>query len=447
MKSGFSQIINRQKLTRSLLLACSLCVVCQSAFATEYLRESIAKDYDENLEALYLHFHRNPELSNLEFETAKRLASEIRAFGYKVAEGVGGTGLVAVMENGPGPTIMIRADMDGLPVREQSGLDYASVATQVDQDGIEQPVMHACGHDVHITALVGTARQMAERSEDWSGTLVLIAQPAEERISGARSMLQDGLYERFPKPDYALAFHVSADGPAGKVTIPQDVVASSSDSVDIIVHGVGAHGAAPHRGIDPVLVASQIVVSLQSIVSRNIAPLSAGVITVGAIHGGTKHNIIGDRVEMQLTVRSDDPAVREQLLDGIDRVARGVAVSLGVPEDRLPEVIRSPVETTPPTINDTETAAQVLAAVEKQMGSDILYSEPREGMGAEDFAYFVEPGLGVKGVYFAVGGTPENELDTAPSHHSPFFKVQPEPSVKSGIEATVISAMTLFNKQ
>jgi len=412
--------------------------------AAEYLRESIAQDYDENLAEMYLHFHRNPELSNLESETAKRLAGEIRAFGYEVTEGVGGTGIVAVMKNGPGPTIMIRADMDGLPVKEQSGLDYASTATQVDAEGIEQPVMHACGHDVHITALVGTARQMAERSEDWSGTLVLIGQPAEERISGARSMLQDGLYERFPKPDYALAFHVSADGPAGKVTIPLDVVASSSDSVDIIVHGVGAHGAAPHRGVDPVLVASQIVVSLQSVVSRTIAPLSAGVITVGAIHGGTKHNIIGNRVEMQLTVRSDDPLVRTQLLDGIDRVAKGVAISLGVPEDRLPEVIRSPVETTPPTVNDTATASIVLAAVTEQMGEDSLYDEPRQGMGAEDFAYFVESGLGVKGVYFAVGGTPEDELETAPSHHSPFFKVEPEPSIKSGIEATVTAALVLF---
>ena len=427
----------------------TLCLIFASVFlsntqAAEYLRESIANDYEENLEEMYLHFHRNPELSNLESETAKRLSTEIRAFGYDVTEGVGGTGFVAVLKNGPGPTIMISADMDGLPVKEQSGLEYASTATQVDEAGIEQPVMHACGHDVHITALVGTARQMAERSEDWSGTLVLIGQPAEERISGARTMLEDGLYERFPKPDYALAFHVSADGPAGKVTIPQDVVASSSDSVDIIVHGVGAHGAAPHRGIDPVLVASQIVVSLQSVVSRTIAPLSAGVITVGAIHGGTKHNIISNRVEMQLTVRSDDPEVRTQLLDGIDRVAKGVAISMGVPEDRLPEVIRSPVETTPSTINDTETARRVLVAVSEQMGEDSLYSEPREGMGAEDFAYFVEPGLGVKGVYFAVGGTPEDELETAPSHHSPFFKVEPEPSIKAGIEATVISALTLF---
>jgi amidohydrolase len=259
-------------------------------------------------------------------------------------------------------------------------------------------------------------------------------------------MLEDGLYERFPKPDYALAFHVDADGPSGKVMIPQDVVASSSDSVDIIVYGVGTHGASPHQGNDPVLVASQIVVSLQTVVSRTIAPLSAGVITVGAIHGGTKHNIIGNRVEMQLTVRSDDPKVRRQLLDGIDRVARGVAISMGVPEDRLPEVIRSPVETTPPTINDTHTANRVLTSVSEQMGEDFLYDFPREGMGAEDFAYFVQPELGVKGVYFVVGGTPESELENAPSHHSPLFKVEPGPSIKSGIEATVISAMTLFGE-
>jgi amidohydrolase len=351
------------------------------------------------------------------------------------------------MKNGPGPTIMIRADMDGLPIKEDSGLAYASTAMQVDESGVERPVMHACGHDVHITALVGTARQMAERSEDWSGTLILIGQPAEERISGAHAMMDDGLYERFPKPDYALAFHVDADGPSGKVSVPLEIVASSSDSVDIIVHGVGTHGAAPHMGIDPVLIASQIVVSLQSIVSRTIAPLSAGVITVGAIHGGTKHNIIGDKVELQLTVRSDDPKVRTELLDGIDRVARGVAISMGVPEDKMPEVIRSQVETTPPTINDLDTAALVLAAVSGEMGEGAMYSLPREGMGAEDFSYFVQPETGVKGVYFVVGGTPESELGTQASHHSPFFKIEPEPSIKSGIEATVISAMALFNQE
>jgi len=323
-----------------------------SALADESLRDDIALDYENNLEALFTHFHKNPELSFKEMKTAKRLAKEIAVLGYDVTEGVGQTGIVAVMKNGPGPTVMIRADMDGLPVKEDSGLSYASTAMQVDIDGKEKPVMHACGHDVHITSLVGAARQLAARKAQWSGTLVLIGQPAEERISGARAMLEDGLYKRFPKPDYALAFHVSADTPTGRVELPLDIAASSSDSVDIIVRGVGAHGASPHKGIDPILVASQIVVSLQSVVSRSIAPLEAGVITVGAFNGGFKHNIISDRVDMQLTVRSDSPEIREQLLDGIDRVVEGVAISMDVPKKLMPEVIRSKTESTPPTINE-----------------------------------------------------------------------------------------------
>ena len=420
--------------------------IASPSFGQSDLRAAIAEDYDENLEALFTHFHENPELSHREFKTAKRLASEIRALGYDVTEEVGGTGIVAVLENGEGPTVMIRADMDGLPVKEDSGLSYMSTATQEDIDGIVKPVMHACGHDTHITSLVGTARQMAARKDTWSGTLVLIGQPAEERISGAREMLEDGLYERFPKPDYALAFHVSANTPTGRIEASTGISYSSSDSVDMIVHGVGAHGASPHKGIDPVLVAAQIVVSLQSVVSRTIAPQEAGVITVGAIHGGYKHNIISDRVEMQLTVRSNNPEVRTQLLDAIDRVAEGVAISMGVPKKLMPEVIRSKTETTPPTINDRATAELVRSAFTEQLGDDVLLDKPREGMGAEDFAYFITPESGVKGVYFSVGGTPEKKVDDAPSHHSPFFKIEPEPAIKLGTEAMVVAAMTLFNQ-
>ncbi|MEM9618262.1 MAG: amidohydrolase [Pseudomonadota bacterium] len=415
------------------------------AIAQSDLRAAIAADYEANLDALFKHFHANPELSHREFKTAERLAAEIGALGYDVTEGVGGTGVVAVMENGDGPTVMIRADMDGLPVKEITGLPYASTATQEDIDGVVKPVMHACGHDVHITSLVGTARQMAAHKDQWSGTLVLIGQPAEERISGARMMMEDGLYERFPKPDYAMALHVSANTPEGRIEVPLGIRASSSDSVDIIVHGVGAHGASPHKGLDPVLIASQIVVSLQSIVSRSINPQDAGVITVGSIHGGNKHNIIGNRVEMQITVRSNNQEIRDQLLDGIDRVAEGVAVSMGVPENLMPEVIRSKTETTPPTINDRETAGRVRAAILKGMGDGFLIEKPRQGMGAEDFAYFVTPDTGVKGVYFNVGGTPEKDVEDAPSHHSPYFRIKPEPSIKSGVEAMTVSAIALFN--
>lgn len=410
------------------------------------LKADIAADYDKNLKSLFTHFHKNPELSFRETATAKRLAFEIEALGYDVTTGVGQTGIVAVLKNGAGPTVMVRADMDGLPVKEASGLPYASTAKQVGIDDKENFVMHACGHDVHMTSLVGTARQMAARKDQWSGTLVLVGQPAEEIISGARAMMEDGLYTKFPKPDYALALHVSAQTPTGKIVVSEDLAYSSSDSVDITVHGVGAHGASPHKGIDPVLVASQIVVSLQSIVSRSIAPLQPGVITVGSIHGGTKHNIIGNRVDLQLTVRSDDPKIRATLLDAIDRVAEGVAISLGVPKDKLPTVKRLS-QSTPPTKNNAKMARYLKSIWTESLGEDVLIEQPRQGMGAEDFAYFVAPETGVKGVYFAVGGTPADKLETAPSHHSPFFKVEPEPSIKLGTEAMVTGALAMFNKK
>lgn len=430
-----------------LLAACAAAMTAPAAAQDGGLRDAVARDYRDNLGALFDHFHRNPELSGREVQTSARIARELRALGYEVTTGVGGTGVVAVLRNGAGPTVMLRADMDGLPLREQSGLPNASTVRQVDASGTEQPVMHACGHDVHITALVGTARQMIARRSRWSGTLVLIAQPAEETISGARAMVQDGLYTRFPKPDYALAFHVAAELPAGRISVPQTIHSSSADSVSIVVNGVGTHGAYPHLGVDPVLVASQIVVSLQTMVGRDINPLQGAVISVGSIHGGVKSNIIPDRVELLLTVRADTPEVRTELLDGIDRVARGTALALGVPEDRLPVVTRSATETTPPTINDSASAARVREAIAAAMGADRLIDQPRAGMGAEDFAYFVTPESGVKGVYFDVGGTPPAELATAAGHHSPLFRIQPEPSVTAGVEAMVVAAEALMPRR
>jgi amidohydrolase len=410
------------------------------------LREAVARDYRANLAALFDHFHRNPELSGREVNTAARMAPELRALGYEVTTGVGGTGVVAVLRNGAGPTVMLRADMDGLPLEERSGVPNPSRARQPDAAGVEQPVMHACGHDVHITAMVGTARQLAARRRTWSGTLVLIAQPAEETISGARAMLQDGLYTRFPKPDFAVAFHVSADIEAGRIDVPEHIVSSSADSVTIQVRGVGTHGASPHLGVDPVLVASQIVVSLQSMVGRSISPLQGAVISVGMFHGGVKNNIIPEQVELGLTVRADVPEVRTQLLDGIDRVARGTALSMGVPEDRLPIVTRSRTETTPATINDGATARRVRDAISGAMGAERMIQYRRQGMGAEDFAYFVTPESGVKGVYFNIGGTPREQLASAPGHHSPLFRIAPEPAVTAGVEAMVVAAEALFRR-
>jgi len=419
-------------------------LACGPVVAQDTLKAAVQSDYDLNLSALFDHFHRNPELSGLEVQTAARMAAELSALGYDVTTGVGGTGVVAVLRNGDGPTVMIRADMDGLPLSEQSGLANASTARQTDSDGIEKPVMHACGHDVHITALVGTARQMMARKGNWAGTLVLIAQPAEERIFGARAMVEDGLYSRFPKPDYALAFHVSADLATGSLEVPLGITASSSDSIDIAVHGVGTHGAYPHLGVDPIVVASAIVMNLQTLPSRSINPLEGAIVTVGSFHGGIKHNIISDRVDLQLTVRSDNPETRTALLDGIDRVARGTAQALGVPDDKLPTVVRSPTENTPPTINDAATAQRVRDVLSASLGASTLTDSPRTGMGAEDFAYFVTPESGVKGVYFSVGGTPADQLADAPGHHSPLFKIDPEPSVTLGVEASVLAAEALM---
>lgn len=416
-----------------------------AADVPENLNAEIQADYDNRLADLFVHFHENPELSFREVETSKRIASELTALGYDVTSEIGKTGVVAVLENGEGPTVMIRADMDGLPVKEDTGLSYASTAMQTNMDGKEFPVMHACGHDVHITSLIGTAKQMMDHRDNWSGTLVLIAQPAEEIISGAKAMIEDGLYERFPKPDYALAFHVTSQLPSGVVVIPKGLAYSSSDSLDITVRGVGAHGASPHKGVDPVLVASAIVVNLQSIVSRTIDPLQPGVITVGSIHGGTKHNIIGDRVDLELTVRSNDPDVRAKLLDSIDRVVAGTAKAYGVPDDIMPTVTRLS-QNTPPTKNDVPTALFLDEVLTDRMGDQVVIDVPREGMGAEDFAEFITPELGVKGVYMGIGGTPPSEMATAASHHSPFFKVEPEPSIKRGTEAMVVSAIALFER-
>ncbi|MEM7583348.1 MAG: amidohydrolase [Acidobacteriota bacterium] len=434
-----------------LVLAAALAAPLSSA-ADDGLAAAIADDYRDHLAALFEHFHRNPELSFKETRTAARIAEELRAVGVDVTEGVGGTGLVGMIENGKGPLVLVRADMDGLPIKEDSGLPYASTATQVDITGEEVPVMHACGHDVHITSLVGTARRLMTMKDRWSGTVMLIGQPAEERIGGAKAMLEDGLYERFGVPDYALAFHVSAGSPAGKVEVDGGLIMSSSDSVDITVYGIGAHGASPHKGKDPIYIASQIVIALQGLVSRELPPLAPGVITVGSFHGGFKHNIIPDRVEMQLTVRADSEETRAQLLAGIKRVATGIARTAGLPDNLLPEVELS-TEATPTTYNDPALAQRIRAAFVRELGEEMMFDRPRTGMGAEDFSYFVQTEHKVPGVYFVVGGTPQADLDAeaeggppVPSHHSPFFKVAPEPSVTSGVHAMTVAVLELLGE-
>ena len=430
------------------LFASAVLLVFTPAKASE-LADAIAEDYQLHLGPLWDHFHRNPELSLMEHKTATRLAEEIRAVGFAVTEGVGGTGIVAILKNGPGPMVMMRADMDGLPVKEQSGLANASTVQMEDWDGNLVGVMHACGHDVHITSLVGTARRMAAMRDQWSGTLMLIGQPAEEKGPGASAMMDDDIWIRFGKPDYALAFHVDAASEAGKITVSEGSPYAGADTVDITVHGIGAHGAYPHQGKDPVVIAAQIVINLQTIISRELAPRHAGVVTVGAFHAGTKHNIISDRADLQLTVRSLNPQVREQLLSAIERVAIGTARTAGLPEDKMPDVVVSEFSY-PPTFNDASLSRRVKGVLVEKMGADTLIDPSETGMGAEDFGFFTtEPYI--PSVYFAVGGTPREDFERAEaggpavaSHHSPLFKISAEPSIKAGVEATVLALMDLL---
>jgi amidohydrolase len=420
-----------------------------SAGADE-LRVAIDADYSDYLAGLFDHFHRNPELSLVENKTAARMAVELRSAGFDVTEGVGGTGIVAMMKNGDGPLVMMRADMDGLPIEEKSGLPYASVATQEDPiTGNVVSVMHACGHDVHITSLVGTARQMAARKDQWSGTLMFIVQPAEERVIGARAMMDDDLWDRFGLPDYALAFHVSSGDVAGKINVSEGSPYAGADTVDIIIHGVGTHGAAPHRGKDPIVLGSQIVLALQTLVARELPPRDPGVVTVGSFHSGTKHNIISDNAHLQLTVRNTTPRTRKTLLDGIQRIAENMGRVAGLPEDMLPEVIVSN-ESVPPTVNDAAMVRCLSAAWADKMGEDAMENSAPEGMGAEDFPYFTtEPAI--QSVYWQIGGTPSEDFERedaggaqVPSHHSPIFKISPEPSVTAGVESTVVALLELM---
>jgi len=416
------------------------------------LNDAVQRDYDSHLAKLFDYFHRNPELSTIEFETAKRMAAELRAAGFEVTEKVGGTGIVAMMKNGPGPLVMMRADMDGLPVEEKSGLENASRATQTDPiTGNTVFTMHACGHDVHITSLVGTARQMAARKDEWHGTLMLIVQPAEERGLGAKAMRTDGIWDRFGQPDYALGFHVRAEQAAGKVNIIEGSPYAGADSVDIIVHGIGAHGASPHAGKDPIVLGSQIVLALQTLVARELSPREPGVVTVGSFHAGTKHNIIPDSAHLQLTVRNTNAETREKLLNGIRRIAENMGRVAGLPDDMLPEVIVAD-ESAPPLHNDVMLARRLQAAWIDAMGPDrVIANEPRD-MGAEDFPFFMtDPAI--PGVYWEVGGTPQKDFDTAkaggrpvPSHHSPLFRIAPEPAIKAGVESTVVALMALLQE-
>ena len=420
--------------------------LCASVASAEI---SVSEAEFEYMEALYTHFHQNPELSLYEFETAARMAEEFAAAGYEVTAEVGGTGVVGVLENGEGPTVMIRGDMDGLPVLELTGVDYASRVTTTDELGRRVPVMHACGHDIHITNLIGVARKLSNMRESWQGTVVLVAQPAEERGLGAQAMIEDGLFTRFPRPDYNLGLHVTANLPAGQAGYKPEFAMANVDSVDIIVHGTGGHGAAPHLTHDPIVLSAYIVTALQTLVARNLNPIEQGVVTVGSIHGGTKHNIISDRVDLQLTVRSYTDRNRALLLDGIARIARAQAVAMGLPEDRMPEVIVKN-EYTPALYNDPTLSERLADVLRSELGAENV-ERSKPVMGGEDFARYARTEERIPGFYFWLGAAEPEAYAAAeakgrklPATHSPYFLPAYEETLRTGVRVMTASALELL---
>lgn len=435
-----------------LLGAAVLVALAVTPVQADNVRKAVEIDMPSLMD-LYRDLHANPELSFQEFRTSAKLAAEAKRLGFTVTEKVGQTGVVAVMKNGPGPVVMIRADMDGLPVIEQTGLPYASKVKGVSKTGLETGVMHACGHDTHMSAWVGTARQLAANKDKWSGTLVMILQPAEEIGSGARAMLADGLYTRFPKPKYVIGFHDAAQFPAGVIGYSSGFALANVDSVDIKVKGVGGHGAYPQTTKDPIVLASRIVGSLQTLVSREVDPQDAAVVTVGSIHGGAKHNIISDEVTMLLTVRSYSDETRKLLLDGIRRIAKGEAISAGMPDDRMPEVVIAENEFTPATYNTPELTARMAALFKQRFGDKRVISTPPV-MGGEDFSEFYRADkANIESLIFWVGGVPQDQYDAAmkggkalPSLHSPYWAPDAEKVISTATEAMTSAAMDLMKK-
>ncbi len=413
-------------------------------------REDIEKDFPY-LENLYLDIHQHPELSFHEDRTASKLANELRKAGFEVTEHVGGTGIVGILKNGPGPVILVRTDLDALPIVEQTGADYASKVTVKNEQGNDVGVMHACGHDVHMTVWTGTARAMARNKDKWSGTLMFIGQPAEERGGGARNMLKDGLYQRFMVPDYALALHVNANLPAGKISYIPEYAMANVESMDIDVFGRGGHGAYPHTTIDPVVLAAKIILNIQTIVSREISPLEPAVITVGSIHGGTKHNIISDRVHLQLTLRSYTEATRQGIVQKIKRICKGEAIAAGLPENLWPKVTLAD-EFTPALYNNPDLISKVVASIRSEIGEKNVEQE-KPVMGGEDFARYGKTDDHVPIFMFGLGAVPvemyneyKKEGKTLPSLHSSKFLPDRRPTILTGIEAMSAALVDLLKK-
>ena len=414
-----------------------------------------------SLLALYEDIHTHPELSTQEERTSAIVAKELKAAGCEVTEHLGkyetpgltGYGVVGLMKNGPGPTVLVRTDMDALPVSEETDLPYASKVTTKDNAGKTVPVMHACGHDAHMAIFIGVARTLAKIKDQWQGTIEFVGQPAEETGSGAKALLADGLYKKFPKPDYAIGYHDNAEMPTGKIGYTPGYSFANIDSVDITVRGVGGHGAYPHKTKDPVVLAAQIVMGLQTIVSRENNPVDPVVITVGSIHGGTKRNVIPDEVKMQLTVRTYKAEVRKRVLAAIAQVAKGMAIASGFPEDKMPIVHVEEDESTPATYNNPDLTARLVKDWKQAIGSDnVVQKDPT--MGGEDFSEYSLRDHSIPACDFWIGAVaPEKIAESEksgmplPSLHSPKFAPVPEPTIKLGIIGVTTAVLDLMGKK
>ncbi len=416
------------------------------AVITTQIREDLP-----GLMALYRDLHANPELSFQEVRTAASLAARIRALGFEVTEKIGRTGVVAILRNGPGPVLMIRADMDGLPVVEQTGLSFASKVRATTREGVESGVMHACGHDTHMTAWIETASLMARHRPEWSGTLMMVLQPAEEIGEGAAAMIADGLLTRFARPTHAIAFHDSASLPAGTIGYTPGFAFANVDSVDILVRGVGGHGAYPHAAKDPIILGARIVTALQTLISRERDPQDPAVITVGAFHAGAKHNIIPDSATLLLTVRSYSDETRKALLDGIARVVRGEAIAAGMGEDSMPHIkVADPY--TPAAFNVADfTESRMVALASKMNGTAVMKIPPV--MAGEDFGRYYRADPNLKSMIFWVGGVPADQWTKSangklplPSLHAPVWAPDAERVIATAAQALTLTALDILKK-
>jgi hippurate hydrolase len=446
-------------MTRTLSVVYAIFVFFAASHADASALDTAVERELPSLVDFYKQLHSAPELSHFESATSAALAAQLRAAGYQVTEGVGkydtpglqGHGVVAVLENGQGPTLLIRTDLDALPVDEKTGLPYASKVRFRMPGGQEVPVMHACGHDIHISSLVGTARMLASMRRNWHGKLILVGQPAEETIDGASAMLHDGLYERFGRPDFALALHDWDDVPAGKIGLTSGYALAMSTQMDIVVRGVGGHGSKPEKSKDPIVLAAEIVLALQTIVSREISPFDQAVVTVGTIHGGTKRNIIPDEVKLELNIRTYKDEVRGKILASVERIARGEAEAAGMPADRMPIVTLLTGEYAPALYNDPKLVERIAPAIRRAVGADNVVDLPPV-MGSEDFGQFGLDGK-IPVVMFRVGAVDPAKYEEAkrtganlPTVHSALFAPLPAPTIEAGVKAMTAAALELLKK-